>query len=101
MHNHITIYIHAPALKEFNTKLDDLINELRRSNEFSIEVREQAIAELKAGKEIIAAPKPDRNYIELLLARPLRYLADKAGSAIISKISAGLLELLGKITGLW
>jgi hypothetical protein len=101
VHNHIVINIQTANFKQFTTQLDELIAELHRSNEFSVEVREKLLAEIKAGKEIISAPKPDKNYIELLLTKPLKYLADKAGSAIISKLAGGLLDLLGKITGLW
>lgn len=95
--NYITINVRSPVFRQSNTKLDELIDELRRSNQISAEVRDQLRAEITAGKALLAAPKPNRNLIELLLLRPLKYLADKAGSAIITKLAVELLNLLTKL----
>jgi hypothetical protein len=57
-------------------------------------------AEIEAGTAIAKSPKPDRKMINLLLIRPLKYVAERAGSAIISKLATAALELLFKLTGL-
>jgi hypothetical protein len=98
--NRITINVDGADFGALITKLDELRAELRRSNEISGEVREKLIAEIDAGTAIARSPKPDRNMIELLLIRPLKYLADKAGSAVISKLATAALELLLRLIGL-
>jgi hypothetical protein len=57
-------------------------------------------AEITAGRSLLASPKADARLIDLLLMRPLKWLAEKASSAIISKLALDALELLAKLTGL-
>ena len=97
IHNHITINIRTNEFKQFNTDFELLIRELRYSNEISGEIRDQLLSELKAGREIITGPKPQRDLIDLLLVRPLKWLAEKSGSAIVSKLAADALTWLFKI----
>jgi hypothetical protein len=99
--NHITIDINSAEFRDFNSKLDDVIGLLRRSNEISGEARDQFIAEIKAGRALLEAPKVNPKLIELLLKRPLTYLADKATGALMGAAAATALMLLGKLTGLW
>jgi hypothetical protein len=69
--------------------------------EFSGMTRDQLIAEIKAGRALLEAPKPDPKLIELLLKRPLMFIADKGGGALIGAAAAAALALLGRLTGLW
>jgi hypothetical protein len=101
VHNHITINIHSADFREFSTKMDELLGHLRGSNEISGEVREKLIAEMTAGTGILKSPKPDPNIIELYLKRPLMFIMEKGAGAVIAKLAADLLALLGKVTGLW
>jgi hypothetical protein len=101
VHNHITINIHNVEFREFNSKLDDVIRLLRISNEISGETRDQLIAEIKAGRALLAAPKPDAQLIELLLRRPLLFIGKTASGAIIGVAATAAVALLGKLTGLW
>jgi hypothetical protein len=96
-HNHITINIPTDEFRHFNTNFDLLIRELRYSNEISGELRDQLLSELKAGREIITGPKPQRALVDLLLLRPLKWLAEKSGSAVVSKLAADVLTWLLKI----
>jgi len=70
------------AFSLFHEKIEALIHELPRSNEISPEVRDQLVSEMKAGRELITAPKVQREWIDILLVRPLKWLAEKSGSAI-------------------
>jgi hypothetical protein len=71
-----------------------------RSNEMSPEVRAKVAGEITAGMAIATSPKPDRDWLRLLLIHPLKWLAEKVGSAIINKLAGAALELLFKLTGL-
>jgi hypothetical protein len=101
VHNHITININGVDGREFTAKMDGLLDHLRRSNEISGEVRDKVIAELTAGMAILKSPKPDPNMIDLLLKRPLTFIALTASGAIIAKLATEMLPLLGKLTGMW
>jgi hypothetical protein len=99
--NYVTINIQGDEYRRFNNNIQALITELRQSNEISGEVQDQLLSELKAGREIITAPKPQRALVDLLLLKPLKWLADKSGSAIISKLatdaSGWLLKMIGAV----
>jgi len=95
--NHITINITTDEFRHFNTNFELLISELRYSNEISGELRDQLLSELKAGREIITGPKPQRDLVDLLFLRPLKWLAEKSGSAVVSKLAADVLTWLLRI----
>jgi hypothetical protein len=97
VNDHVTINIRTEEFIRFNTEIELLIRELRYSNEISAEVRDQLLSELKAGREIITGPKPQRDLVDLLLVKPLKWLAKKSGSAIVSKLAADALTWLLKI----
>jgi hypothetical protein len=99
--NHITINIQSVEFRDFNANVGKILDALPSLNTLSPEVRDQLRAEISAGKALLTAPKPHPTLIELLLKRPLLYIAEKAGGALISKVAVAALELLGKITGLW
>ena len=92
--NHVTINIQTDEFARFNKNLEGLIGELRQSNEISGEVRDKLVSELRSGKELITGPKPQRDLIDLLLVRPLKWLAEKSGSAIIQKLALDALAWL-------
>ena len=59
----------------------------------------QLLAELKAGRQILEAPKPERNLVDLLLVRPLQWAAEKAGSVAFGDLAKRALDfLLGLIS---
>jgi hypothetical protein len=101
VHNHITINIHSADFRKFSAKVDELVDQLCRSNELSSEVRTQAAAEITAGRALLTSSKADASLVNLFLTRPLKWLAEKAGSALVSKLANDLLALLGKMTGWW
>ena len=74
-----------------------LLDELRRSNEISGEVRDQLLSEMRAGREILNGPKPQRGLIDSLLVKPLKYLIENAGSTIIGKLAGAALDWLLKV----
>lgn len=92
--NYITINVNGADAEDFFAKLDALSDELRRSNEITGEVRDQLQSEIAAGRSILSAPKANRKLVDLFLVRPLTWLAEKAGSAIISKLAGDALEWL-------
>jgi hypothetical protein len=98
--NYITITDRA-ALEEFNSKMTELCELMRRSNEIAGETRDKLLGEIAAGMALLNAPKPDPKMIQLLLRRPLMYVSEKAAGAIIGALAVTALGLLGKATGLW
>jgi hypothetical protein len=101
VHNHITINIHGADFREINAEMGKLLDELPRSNVISGETREKLIAELTAGMVIAKSPKPDPRLIDLLLKRPLMFIAEKGAGAVVGALATALLGLLGRATGLW
>jgi hypothetical protein len=95
--NYVTINIQSEEFSRFNKNIEALFGELRRSNEISGEVRDQLLSELRAGREIITGPKPQRHLIDLLLVKPLKWLIDKSGLAIVSKLAWDALVWLLKM----
>jgi hypothetical protein len=95
--NVVIIDVRSAAFRESDAKLDEIVSLLRGSNEIASDTRDQLIAEITAGRTLLKAPKLDRNLIEILLLRPLRYLADKAGSAFIGGLAAEALHWLLKL----
>jgi hypothetical protein len=81
--------------------MKELLGELRQSNMIAGEVREQLAGEMEAGTKILTAPKADPKMIDILLVRPLKYIAEKAAGSIISKVALAALEALGRLTGLF
>lgn len=94
-----TINLRSADFAALNDKLDALVFELRKSNEINGEIRDKLRSDLGGGKEIIAGPKPQRGLVDLLLLGPLKWLAEKSGSAVIGKLATDVLELLLKIIG--
>jgi hypothetical protein len=99
--NHVTININSIEFRELNSKLDDVISLLRSSNEISGEARDQLIAEIKAGRALLAAPKPDPKLIEILLKHPLMFIVKTASGAVIGAAATAAVALLGRLTGAW
>lgn len=99
--NHITINVNSPDYHQLKAILTELLPLLKGSNVIAGETKDQLIAEIAAGQQILPAPKVDPNYVDMLLVRPLKFIAEKVASETISKLAAAALELLGKLTGWW
>jgi hypothetical protein len=78
---YLRVDLASPAFKEFNAKLKQIFAELQRSNIIAGETRDRISAELEAGRTLLVAPKPSRDLVDLLLVRPLKYLATAAVGA--------------------
>lgn len=92
--NYITIDTQSTEFRELNAKLDELLDEWRKSNEISTQVRDQLRAEIAAGRELLTAPKTNRNMIDVLLLNPLKYIAKTFASAFIGELAKGALKLI-------
>jgi hypothetical protein len=92
--NFVTVNIEGSELRHLSEKLDGVIEGLRGLNEIAADLRDKLIAEISAGQDIIKGPKPQRSLIELLLVRPLRFIAKAAGSTLVSEFAKKALELL-------
>jgi hypothetical protein len=97
--NYVAINFQTEEFGRFNKNIEALLAELRQSNEISGELRDQLVSELRAGREIISGPKPQRDLLDLLLVKPLKWLAEKSGTAIVSKLAADALGWLLKMIG--
>jgi hypothetical protein len=82
---------------ELNAKLDAILTQLRGHNEIAGEVRNQLIAEIQAGRLILASPRPDPNLIKTLLVGPLKYLALAAASGVIGECANEALHFLSHL----
>jgi hypothetical protein len=98
--NHITINVTSADFHEFEAKMNEVLAELRKSNEIAGEVRDKVVAEMNAGMTILKSPKPDPRVIDLLLIRPLKYLGDKGGGAAIGALATMALGVLLRMMGI-
>jgi hypothetical protein len=71
----VSIDTRSAEFRDFVAKLDGFIGAVQQSNEVAREVSNKLIAELKAGREYIAGPKPSRKVLDLLLVNPLLWAA--------------------------
>ncbi|MFZ0150683.1 MAG: hypothetical protein WAM72_20550 [Xanthobacteraceae bacterium] len=94
VHGYISINVWSAEFRKSDANLVELIRLLRESNEIAGDTRDQLIAELTAGRVMLTAPKADRNLLEILLIIPLKYLADRAGSAVMGAVADEALHLL-------
>jgi len=94
VHGAAAIDVRSDEYREFGEKFDQLLQEMRRSNEIAGETREQLVSEMRAGRTLLEAPKLDPKLIDVLLVRPLKWLAERAGAAIVGGLAAEVLRLL-------
>ncbi len=94
VHGFLQIDTRSAAFVEFGEKIDQLTEALTRSNEIAGNIRDQLLAEIKAGMSILAAPKPDPNLIKVLLEYPLLWIASAAGTGIIGGLAYEAVHLL-------
>ena len=97
VNNYITINFNSVEARQLNAKLDDILQALDQSNTVAGPARDQAKSEIEAGKSLLSAPKANRDWIKLLLINPLKWLAEKAGSAVLQKLAVDALFLLTKL----
>jgi hypothetical protein len=97
--NHITTNVHGTDFREFNAKIDELLSELRRSNEIAGDVRDKLVGEITAGMAILRAPKSDPKMVDLLLVQPLKYIEDKAAGPVIGAAALAALRPLASWSG--
>ena len=95
--NYITI--NAQSVQNFNIQMDALVKQLQfgGSNEISGDVCAQILSEITAGRALLEGTNPSRDLIDLLLVRPLKYLAEKAAGAIIGTLAGQALVALLKM----
>jgi hypothetical protein len=98
--DHFTLDHHGKGFVELQATIQDLVVELRRSNEISGEVGEKLAAELKAGLAILASPKADPKMIHLLLGAPLKFIGKAAGGAVVGYLAVKALQQLMTLTGI-
>jgi hypothetical protein len=98
--NYITINVHSADFHTLENTMGQLLAEMRKSNAIAGEVRDKLIAEINAGMTILKSPKPTRGLIDLLLVRPLKYIAEKAAGATIGGLAGAALTVLLRMMGL-
>jgi hypothetical protein len=98
--NALTINVSSKDYRETKRAIAAVIEAVRGSNELPAEVRNQLTSEMKAGVEVLSAPKADRNLVDLLLVRPLRYVAEKCASVAVAELAKAALKALAKLIGL-
>lgn len=84
----------SPELRQLNAKLNHIIRLLSRSNAIAGDTRDQLVAEIRAGKALLAAPKPNVDLIKVLLVHPLTFLAKVAATAVVGACALEALHLI-------
>jgi hypothetical protein len=100
--NHITINVASTEFLEFSARWTRCFPNSAAQTSLPCpagEVRDQLLAEIKAGMAILRSPKPDPKLIDLFLKNPLLYIADKGAGVVIGAAATAALALLGKATG--
>jgi hypothetical protein len=94
--NYVTVNGGSPEFKNFNVAADALVKQLQTggSNEISGDVCAQVLSEITAGRELLKAPKPNRELIQVLLVNSLEFLMKTAAGAIIGNLAGQALHWL-------
>jgi hypothetical protein len=92
----------SPDYAEAVAQLDRLEELLQQANDYSdMEDKERRIAEIGATKRLLSAARVSVDALLSVAYQTLEAIAKKFTELTIGKVAAGVLELLGKITGLW
>jgi carbamate kinase len=83
VHGYLQVDRRSEEFRALNTKLDTVLEELRKSNEISGVLREQLVSEIEAGRRILESPRPDRGLVKVLLVHSLRWIIAAAGGGIV------------------
>lgn len=91
----------APSahVRKLQESIDKVLARLDERNDVSPEAKAQLRHEIRAGEELLMAPRADRKLIDLLLTRPLKFIADKAAGGVIGAAAVSALFLLHKYLG--
>jgi hypothetical protein len=95
--NYVTINGGSVEFRNFDTAMNGLVNQLSESNEISGDLRKQLQAEIAAGREVLKAPKANRDLIKLLLIEPLTFIAKAVAGSVIGILAGEALEWLMKM----
>jgi len=86
--------VRSQDFQELNAKLDQIIGLLAGSNQIAGDIRDQLIAEIRAGKALLPAPKPNVDLLKTLLVHPLVWIASAAAGGVIGDLAAQALHLI-------
>jgi hypothetical protein len=92
----VAIDHNSPVQAEVEQKIEELIEAVRRDNDFpgAPEEKEQVIAELSAGRKLLEAAQARLSSIRATLEPSLRWIMEKGAGTIVGKIAGGLWDLL-------
>jgi hypothetical protein len=95
----VSINISSPEFHDSKHAIERLCAAIEQSNQVAREVGDKLVAELKAGLEYVAGPKPSRKVLDLLLVNPL-YAATAifAGTTVAGLAKIALKALLKLIS---
>jgi hypothetical protein len=94
VHGYLQVDRRSEEFRALNTKLDTVLEELRKSNEISGVLREQLVSEIEAGRRILESPRPDRGLVKVLLVHSLRWIIAAAGGGIVGTHADEALSML-------
>ena len=89
----------SPEQQQAIEKLDNLVAAVRETNEFpgDPEFKEQIVTELSAGRRLLEATKVRVSAVREALQPALRWIAEKAGGAVIGKLAGDLWQYLAHL----
>lgn len=92
----VTLGHNSPEQTNALEKIDSLVEAVRETNDFpgSDDDKEQAIAELSAGRKLLEAAKVRVLALKVILEPRLRWLVEKGATAVVGKLAGDLLEYL-------
>jgi hypothetical protein len=82
----------SPEQQEALQRLDELASAVQEANDFpgEPEEKERVVAELSAGRRLLEAARVRVSAVRETLAPTLKWIAEKAGGAMISKLATDL-----------
>lgn len=95
----VTLGHNSPEQVEALQKIDELVSAVEAKNDFpgDPEFKEQVIAELSAGRRLLEAARVRVTAVREALGPPIKWIIEKGGSAMISKMAGDLWQYLSKL----
>jgi hypothetical protein len=81
---HVIVVVDAAIAAMVAEKIGEVLDQLRGSNELASDTKRELTGDLKAGIEVIRSERANRSYVELLLLRPLQWIAEKFSGAAMA-----------------
>jgi hypothetical protein len=93
----VSIDVRSAEFRDSQEAIDRLCLAIQQSNQVAREVGDKLVAELRAGLEYVAGPKPSRKVLDLLLVNPLYAAAAIFASTAVVELAKVAIKALFKL----